>query len=187
METKNEIWKDIEGYEGYYQVSNLGRVKSVDRVVEQDLPHGLHGTITYRGKILKNQTQRNGYMYIGLHKNNIYSWFRIHRLVAMTFVPGYKEGMEVNHIDENKRNNRADNLEWVSRRENLIKCSTLEKWNNVQSRAVLQMSCDNKTINRFDSVTQASVHTGVERRLISAACHKRNKSAGGYRWKFADK
>ena len=99
METKNEIWKDIEGYEGLYQVSNLGRVRS------------FHCGKT---KILNPKPSKQGYKMVALCKNGISSPISIHRLVALAFVPGYAPTLVVNHKDEDTTNNAADNLEWVT-------------------------------------------------------------------------
>ena len=103
-----ELWKDIEGYDGLYQVSNLGRVRSVKRYSED-------GRILTKGIILKQRPIPSGYMSVVINNKTVY----IHRAVAMAFVPGYFEGAEVNHKDENRQNNRYDNLEWVSHKDNL--------------------------------------------------------------------
>ena len=96
-----EIWKDIVGYEGLYQVSNIGRVKSIKR-----------------DKILKEQLNERGYLRVSLSKNGKHKTWRVHRLVMITFI-GYVEGKDqVNHIDGDKTNNRLDNLEYVTPKEN---------------------------------------------------------------------
>lgn len=97
-----EVWKDIDGYEGLYQVSNTGKVRSL-RYRNRD---------EVRELFLKPHNQ--GYLQVELHKNGKRKMFTVHRLVAMAFVDGYEVGKEVNHIDENKQNNVSTNLEWVS-------------------------------------------------------------------------
>lgn len=97
---ENEIWKDIIGYEGLYQVSNLGRVKN---------PF----------KILKSAIDRYGYEKVSLTKNKISKSFKVHRLVAINFIPNPENKDSVNHIDHNKLNNLPENLEWVNHRENM--------------------------------------------------------------------
>ena len=109
-----EIWKDIKGYEGLYQVSNLGRVKSLERKVLRS--EGEYRTISER--ILKPQTTLRGYQRIGLHYKGINKLFRIHRLVAQAFIPNPDNKPEVNHIDGKTSNNRVDNLEWVTAAQN---------------------------------------------------------------------
>lgn len=98
-----EVWKDIEGYEGLYQVSSWGRVRS-----------------TYRGgRILKSLVTTYGYLRVTLYKSNVGKCQFIHRLVAQAFIPNPQNKPEINHIDENKENNFVDNLEWVTTKENL--------------------------------------------------------------------
>lgn len=106
-----EIWKDIEGHQGY-QVSNLGRVRSVDRMVKSAIHK--KGERLMRGRIRKQFLLNSGYLAVPTHPQIV-----VHRAVAMAFVPGRFEGAQVNHKDENRLNNRWDNLEWVTQQENL--------------------------------------------------------------------
>lgn len=101
-----ELWMDIEGYDGDYQISNLGRVKSLKRAREKFL------TPTFAG------SNNNEYLEVKLCKDGKTKHHLIHRLVACAFVDGYEEGYVVNHIDEDKTNNICTNLEWISIREN---------------------------------------------------------------------
>ena len=94
-----EIWKDIEGYEGDYQVSNLGRVRSLKSM---------------KPIILKQWTDGKGYKTVVIRKNGVAKGYSVHRLVARAFVEGFVEGLVVNHKDENPSNNKADNLEWCT-------------------------------------------------------------------------
>lgn len=107
----NEIWKDIKGFEGRYQVSNMGRVRSLDRDIVTTYRGTVH-TRHYKGRILIPRKTSNGYAFITLADSGINTNGQIHRLVAMAFVNGYKEGLIVNHKNENKSDNRAENLEW---------------------------------------------------------------------------
>lgn len=112
----NEIWRDIKGYEGIYQVSNLGNIKSLERKV----PHVNHGkmkTMLVKEKIMKFSITK-GYYTVKLCKDNKYSCKRVNRLVAETFIENKENKLEVNHKDGNKLNNRVDNLEWCTRSEN---------------------------------------------------------------------
>lgn len=104
----NEIWRDIEGYEGLYQVSNLGRVKSLEKQC---------GVQIQKEKILKPGLVKGGYYRVGLTKNGIRKSKLVHRLVAETFIP---INLTVNHKDGNKSNNTVDNLEWTTQKENNI-------------------------------------------------------------------
>jgi hypothetical protein len=101
-----EIWKDIEGYNGIYQISNLGSVRS------------LSNGFTRKSKILKQKLDRNGYKSVSLSKNSIGKYFAIHRLVALHFLYRSDISLHVNHKDSIKTNNNLDNLEWVTRSEN---------------------------------------------------------------------
>ena len=101
-----EIWKDIEGYEGLYQVSNKGRIKS------------LNYRRTGKEGMLKGKPDKDGYLRVSLYKNRKQKPFYIHRLVAKAFIPNSDDLPEVNHKDENKENNTVDNLEWCDRKYN---------------------------------------------------------------------
>lgn len=111
----SETWKSVIGYEGKYEVSNLGRVRSLDRYVE-----GKNGvTKKYAGKILSLVKQNTGYMTVGLSKDSVVTSFLIHRLVATAFIDNPENLAEVNHKDGVKGNNNLSNLEWMSRVRNI--------------------------------------------------------------------
>ena len=116
-EMKEEIWKDIEGYEGYYQISNTGRVKSLER----DIFSATTGEkINHRYEHIKAPVNNtDGYPSIKLCVNGVNKTIAIHRLVAQAFVPNPDGKLEVNHIDMDRTNNNSDNLEWVSHEENV--------------------------------------------------------------------
>lgn len=109
-----EIWKDIQGYEGCYQVSNLGVVRSLDRFVRNG-----NGEYFRKGSVLAYSLACGGYPRVSLNKSGKSKDKKIHRLVAEVFIPNDKNLVAVNHIDGNKLNNRVDNLEWVSYSENM--------------------------------------------------------------------
>lgn len=108
---EQEIWKDVKGYEGIYQVSNLGRIKSLRRKCKHS-----NGRVfrTVPEKIMTPIVQKNGYVYIGLCKNGVVKRCRLHRVVAIAFLENPDNLPEVNHKDENKQNNAATNLKWRS-------------------------------------------------------------------------
>lgn len=111
-----EEWRTIPTYEGSYEVSNLGRIRSLERIT---LCKNLKSRHT-RGKILRACTQRNGYKFVNLKRpNGDYRSFRIHRLVALAFIPNPLNLPEINHLNEDKSDNRACNLQWVTHRENV--------------------------------------------------------------------
>lgn len=109
-----EVWKDIKGYEGLYQVSNFGRVKRLDRFRK----HWKGGLSLYKECFLKGTLNNNGYLNVKLYKCGLKKTISIHRLVALSFILNKNELKEVNHIDCNKINNTVSNLEWVTKREN---------------------------------------------------------------------
>ena len=110
-----EYWSDIPNYEGYYQVSNHGNVRSLDRVIKEKTGK----TQTLKGRVLKQRINPGGYHYIELGKNGNKATFAIHQLVAQAFIPNPNNKRTVNHIDGNKLNNSLANLEWSTYSENL--------------------------------------------------------------------
>lgn len=110
-----EEWRDIERYKGLYQVSNLGRVKSLSRIAidRRGIPHYVNE------RILKQTFDKDGYCLVGLHKNGKFRSCKIHRLVASEYIGNPHNLPEVNHKDENKSNNNVDNLEWCTGKYNI--------------------------------------------------------------------
>ena len=114
-----EIWKDIKGYEGYYQASNLGNVRSLHRLATMRLKNGLTAQRVKKGRILKQTLDgRKNYLQVSLNKNGVRKVVSVHRLVAMTFLPNPMGLPEVNHKDEIKTNNCVENLEWCTHKYN---------------------------------------------------------------------
>ena len=112
-----EDWRDIPGYDGYYEVSNHGAVRSVTRTVSNG--YGPENSVrTIKGRILKQGHYTNGYCFVVLCKHRIKKTFSVHRLVAQSFCPNPNNFTEVNHKDEDKNNNTAVNLEWCNRKYN---------------------------------------------------------------------
>lgn len=109
-----EMWKDIQGYEGFYQASNLGRVRSIPRVIVDRKNNRF-----FKGRILKSYLDKDGYPTIILSKSNKKRVIHVHRLVAQVFIPNLENKEQVNHIDGDKQNNRIENLEWCSNLENI--------------------------------------------------------------------
>lgn len=117
LQTENEIWCDVNGYEGLYRVSNFGRVLSLPRTVRQ----GKYGNVrTVGGTILSSTDNGNGYLIVGLTDGRRRKNFYVHRLVAEHFVSNRTGGKYVNHKDYNTRNNKPENLEWCTQRDNIL-------------------------------------------------------------------
>ena len=115
MTEQKEVWKPIPEYEGIYEVSNMGRVRSITRRIFCN--NGK--SYIQNGQIIKPCLQTNGYLFVGLHNKGIMKQYRIHRLVAEAFLTNSDNKLEVNHIDRNKTNNKSVNLEWVDHKENM--------------------------------------------------------------------
>ena len=113
---EQEIWKDIKGYEGLYQVSNMGRVKSLSRIITQNPTKKCSYSYILQERILKPNADRTGYYYVFLHDNGRKKICRLHRLVAISFIK--ESDLQVNHIDNNRKNNKLCNLEYLTNREN---------------------------------------------------------------------
>lgn len=172
-----EIWKDIEGYEGLYQVSNLGRIKSLHP----------HSNKAIKPIILKADNVR-GYPIVQLHKAATKDRFLIHKLVALAYIPKAEGKNEVNHKDGNKLNNTVSNLEWVTRRENMKhaykhKLVDTVKAQNANKKAVYQYDLKGNFIKKYCSCTEAKKETGATN--ISMCISGKRKTSGGYIWRLA--
>lgn len=160
-----EIWKDIRGYEGLYQVSNLGRVRR-------------------GGKLLHLNTNTYGYKHLTLSKNNVQKTVVIHKLVADAFIENPHSKPQINHKDGNKENNTAANLEWVTQEDNnrhAVK-TMLRK-----SKKILLVDGDNNTIREFNNRMEINDFLGrdVCQDLITRCCNGQRKTAYGYVWRYA--
>lgn len=171
----SELWKDIEGYEGRYQVSNMGRVRSMKRYSED-------GKLLTKGIVLKERAIPSGYLSVNIRNKTLY----IHRAVAMAFVPGYFDGAEVNHKDENRQNNRYDNLEWVSHKDNLNYGShnrkMREKKTMLYGCPVDQYSLDGNFIASYPSIRAAARSIGAYQKDIKRTFDTQY-TVKGYRFK----
>ena len=181
-ELSTEIWKDIKGYEGLYQVSNLGRVKSVERKVR----HNYGGLKTVPERILKGSPDGDGYLYVSLSKENHKRNPKIHKLVANAFLLNPDNLPQVNHIDENKENNRVSNLEWCSSLYNLQYSDIIHKGNLARSRAVKQYSLNGEFLNEFNSISEARKAINAKSHIgIIKCCQHKQKTSYGYKWEYA--
>lgn len=186
--TAVEEWKPIRKYKGFYEVSNLGRVRSLPR----DTKFGQQRKLV-KGQILK-PIERNGYLYACLCKHNKRTRYAIHRLVADAFIPNYDNLPQVNHRDENKANNRVENLEWCTADYNNRYSDVYKKAAEATKIPVVQYTKDGRKIAEYSSMLEASKSTGISVTNISACVRNKRqkdgkghyyttKSAGGFVWK----
>lgn len=155
-----EIWKDIEGYEGLYQISNYGRVKSLERYQKN------HSKLQkVEEKILSQANNGKGYVFVHLWKDGKQNRFYIHRLVAQTFIGYIPEGYTVNHLDFNTFNNCADNLEIVTYSENNNYSSKAGRYANKGGHKV-SITYNNGDVSTYESITEAANNTGICRDTI---------------------
>ena len=184
---KLEVWKDIEDYPNY-QVSNLGRVKSKERYTKQR-----NGMNLRKEKILNSQKDHKGYLYVRLYNENGWKYFKIHILVAKTFIPNLLNEPTVDHIDRNKENNEVDNLRWASYVEqannkdktNIIKNMKKLGKKKYPNRAekIKQFNKNNEYIKTFNSSREASKLLNISETSISNCVNGYSKTAGGFIWK----
>lgn len=184
---EKEEWKDIENYEGLYEISSLGRVKR---------------TFKKSFNFLKPQYNRYGYQIYSLTKQGKTKKHTTHRLIAKAFIPNPLNKPEVNHIDGNKKNNNIKNLEWATSSENRIhayknglnkKYYGKKHWNynkrgdkHPQSRKVAQYNLNGNLIRIWDSFGEVYRKTKISSGNIYMVCNKKRKTAGGYIWKYLE-
>ena len=161
---ENEVWKPIKGYEGLYEVSNLGNVKSLPRK-----------STCKNERILKPCVDLKGYLEVVLSKNSKHKTYRIHRLVADTFIPNINNQPMVNHKDENKMNNQVSNLEWCDNKHN-IRYSL--------SKQIVRIGKDG-TSKVYDTMTDV-VDDGFRLAHVVSCCKGKRKTTGGYSWQYLE-
>ena len=167
---ENEVFVDVVGYENLYQVSNYGRVYSL-----------------ISGKFLKPCKERNGYLYISLHKNKKTKKYLVHRIVATAFIENPLQLPQVNHISEDKSDNHVSNLEWCSASYNCRFGTRNERRVEKLSKAVLQFTRQGELVNEYPSICEASRQTRINQGHISSCCLGKRKSAGKYVWQYKQK
>lgn len=176
---KNEEWRDVVGYEGLYQVSDQGRVKSLERTFIDKI-----GRERYvKERILKLTVDGWGYLVVTLcagGKKNL----MVHRLVCEAFNDNRDEKPEVNHINEIKTDNRACNLEWCTRRENLNHGTRSERSAKTLSKPICQYTLDEKIVKTWASLTEVKRKTGFVQSHISQVANGKRKQAYGFIWKY---
>ena len=166
-------WKPIKGYEGLYEISDTGLVKSLPR----------HGTWSTKPRIMCGSIDNHGYAQVVLTKKGKGVTKKIHKLVANAFLPNPEGLREINHIDEIKTNNNVDNLEWCDRKYNVNYGSRTEK----TRKAVIQLTMNEDVIAEYEGLRIASAQFGKNAKSrISDVCLGKRKSAYGYKWKYKE-
>ena len=173
----NEEWKDIKGYEGLYQISNLGRVKSLRYANKQ--------AFYKREKLLKGANDKDGYLQVTLCKNNTKKTCRIHKLVAESFLDNPYNYSCINHKDENKQNNNYKNLEYCTIKYN-NNYNEMPIRRGMKKRKPIVQLLNSKIIKVWESSTIASEELNISRGNIISCLKNKRKTAGGYVWKYAE-
>lgn len=167
----DEVWKPIKGYEGLYEVSNMGRVKS----------------LRWPSPKILSPEKPGGYCRIQLYKNKKKIRMLVHRLVASAFIPNPYNKPEVNHIDGDKENNKVDNLEWVTGKENTnhaMKMGLYDEGIKKRSLPIRVLNKDNIVVGEFKSQRSAARSLGIDQGSISRAVHNESKVAYGYKFEL---
>lgn len=188
-ERKQEIWRDVPGHEGLYQVSNQGNVRSIDRIITDTKRKRL-----YKGKQLKLKEDYAGYLCVILYKNSVGQDWKVHRAVALAFLPNPEHKRVVNHIDGNKQNNCVENLEWATHSENARHAYTTGlRVVSEKQRASRELPTLQKAVfgtkdgirYSFRSIHEAARLIGGNESAISQCCKGKRKTHRGYEWVYA--
>lgn len=171
-----EVWKDITGYEGLYQVSNLGRIKSF-RKWNRDAGEN--------ERLLNPTISNNGYMQVTLYRSqNDRHKFLVHRLVAQEFVENPNNFGAVNHKDENRLNNKAENLEWCTLSYNNAYGTARIRGSVTKGQKVEQLTLEGILLATYESLLIASMITGFTAHCIKDCCQGKTRSGSGYIWRY---
>lgn len=182
-----EIWKDIKGYEGSYQVSTLGNVRSLPRKTNNQYSQGI---------LMKPHKTPFGYLKVQLYKNKKAKWFPIHRLVAMAFLNEFDSTLQVNHKNGIKTDNTINNLEMVTASENQLHSYRVLKnipsmqnhfgKQHVHAKKINQFDKKGNFIKSWDSIIDAANSIGIPASCITNCAKKRRKSAANFIWEYTN-
>lgn len=170
-----EIWLPIKGYEGKYEVSSFGRVRSLGNGIKNS-----------KQKVLSPYKASNGYLRVDLWRNGIGKRFLVHRLVAEAFLPNWFDDPQVNHIDEDKTNNNIENLEWCDAKYNTNFGTGVERRAKKQSKQILQLTKTGEFVREWPSTNEVERQLGFCHSKISACCRGKRKSHHGFIWRYKE-
>lgn len=178
-----EMWAKIGGFNGEYEISSYGRVRSYK------IEHNRYHTgVQKRPHLLKTRKDKRGYIHIFLNKNGKCVNYLIHRLVAQAFLPNPNNYPQVNHKDENKSNNKVENLEWCTKKYNLHYSNVCQKMVTAakikRQKVVLMYDEENRFLREFESATIAAKYIGDYQQNVSACCYGKIKKVKGFIFKF---
>lgn len=179
-----EQWKPIKNFEGLYEVSNMGRFRSVYKCKNTIVRSGTPAIISVRPKLLRLDKTRSGYCNVTLCKESKIYVYRAHRLVAFHFCKGYKRGYVVNHKDEDKSNNRADNLEWCTQLYNQRYGTAIQRAAESHWRKVAQYDLSGNLVATYKSLKEAAKVTGYNYVSLSDWCRGAHVPKNNYRWAY---
>lgn len=177
-----EMWKAVVGFEGFYEVSNEGRVRSLDRTIIDVDGHKRN----YKGGLLTPCDAGKGYRNVMLQAEGKRRTPRLCRVVAEAWIPNPDNLPQVNHKDENKANDRADNLEWCSAVYNTNYGTGIRRRAVKISRKVAQLDLNGNVVAIWKSIREAEAALGIDNSHISRCCRGKLKQTGGYRWQYVD-
>lgn len=173
-----EVWKEIKNFEGYYEISNLGNIRSLTRI-------NTNGRCL-KGRLRKPYKGWDGHLRVRLSKGNKLTDCLVHRLVALAFIPNPNNLPQINHKDENPHNNCVENLEWCTCEYNLHYGTRVERCAEGRKIAIIQESKTGDFIARYSSIKEAETLTSVCHTHISSVAKGKRKYAGGFVWKYED-
>ena len=181
-----EQWRDIQGFEGLYQISDHGRVKSNDRVISQSNRYGTTTIHVYKGRILKESMNPNGYIHVDLHKEGKTIRFLIHRLVAIHFLEKQDGQNIINHLDGNKSNNTVSNLEWCTQSQNIQYAYDHGTKIPPHMKRIAQYDMDGNLIKIWSSVSDVCRELKLQSSNIAKVCRGQRNHAGGFKWQYTE-
>ena len=182
-----EIWKPIKGYEGIYEVSSYGRVRSLERTISQRNQYGEFVRVE-KGCIMAQKLQNTDRLQVNLRKvvngKRLRKTFYVHRLVAEAFVPNPDNLPTVNHKNEDHHDNRAENLEWMTKAENNRYGTHIQRCGEALRMSVEMLTDEGQHVAYFDSMSEAAEKSGCPLSSIHRCCYGRQETTNGYRFKF---